>query len=120
MKTTLVLIAVFTVIAAALIFVIDEHNASQARQSTAVTAPAVQAAATTAVAAPVVSADQQLVDALNTIKAKYPADTTPKVSLASLPTFVRVACQIVSSGAAASAEWGDIATVLAQSKRCTP
>lgn len=78
-------------------------------------------APTTAVAVPAAaSADQTLVTELNTVKAKYPADTTPKVTLISLPTFVKVACSVVSGGLGSSPEWQEIATTLAKTKRCTP
>jgi hypothetical protein len=64
------------------------------------------------------SGDQTLVTQLNAIKGKYPQDTTPRVTLSSLPAFLSAACSIVSSGFGSSPEWKDIATLLAQMKRC--
>jgi hypothetical protein len=62
-------------------------------------------APTTVAAVPAaVSADQQLVTDLNAVKAKYPADTTPKVTLTGLPTFVKVACSVVSGGLGSTPE----------------
>lgn len=86
---------------------------SSGQAGTPATAPTTVAAVPAAA-----SADQTLVTELNAVKAKYPADTTPKVTLVSLPTFVKVACSIVTGGLGSSPEWQEIATTLAKTKRC--
>jgi hypothetical protein len=92
--------------------------ATDASSASTVTAATSVSAAIPPTPPMVTSADQTLVTQLNAIKAKYPQDTTAKVTLASLPTFLNVACGIVSSGLGSSPEWQDIAALLAQGKRC--
>lgn len=86
---------------------------SSGQPGTPATAPT-----TVAVVPAAASADQQLVTELNGIKAKYQTDTTPKVTLVSLPTFVKVACSVVSGGLGSTPEWQEIATTLAKTARC--
>jgi hypothetical protein len=67
-----------------------------------------------------VSADQQLVDQVNAIKAHYPQDATARVTVGTLPAFLHVGCSVISSGLGTTPEWKDIAALLAQAKRCPP
>jgi hypothetical protein len=65
-----------------------------------------------------VSADDQLVSQINAIKDRYPADTTARVTAATLPAFLDIACRVVKSGLGSSPEWHDLAGLLVPAGKC--
>lgn len=102
--------AFVVLVVAACVTVLLIHNQS--------TASSTAAQASVVAHAPAASADQQLVTQLNVIKGKYPQDTTARVTLDNLPTFVHIACSVISSGLGSTPEWKDVAALLAQTHRC--